>query len=93
MPVTPEVEVPPKATTVPAEDPKDVINVDDLPEEPVAESGKGASSSQPPHEKPDVTSTEAPADDVEKKLLLSGATGTPQTHPHFFPVLNKVPLS
>jgi hypothetical protein len=24
---------------------------------------------------------------------LSGATGTPQTHPHFFPVLQKVSLS
>jgi hypothetical protein len=93
MPVTPEVEVPPKATATTAPDPKDVINVDDLPEEPVAESGKGASSSQPPPEEPDVTSAEAPAEDVERKLLLSGATGTPQTHPHHFPVLTKVPLS
>jgi hypothetical protein len=93
MPVTPEVEVPPKASASAALDPKDVINVDDLPEEPAVESGKGASPSQPPPEEPAVTSTEAPAKDVEKKLLLSGATGTPQTHTHHFPTLKKIPLS
>jgi hypothetical protein len=43
MPVTPEVEVLPKASSSAMPDPKDVINVDDLAEEPVAESGKGAS--------------------------------------------------
>ncbi|KAK1647973.1 hypothetical protein QYE76_065778 [Lolium multiflorum] len=79
MPITPEVEVPPKATSSAPPNPKDVINLDDLPEEPNAESGKGesgmgASSSHPPPEQPDVTSTEAPAHDVEKKLLLSRAT-------------------
>jgi hypothetical protein len=77
MSVTPEVEVSPKATESVIPDPKDVINVDDLPEEPVPDFGKGTSSSQPPPEEPDVTSTEALAHDVEKKLLLSGATGTP----------------
>ena len=92
MPVTPEVEVPPKATATAAPE-KDVINVDDLPEEPVVGSDKGASSSHPPPEEPDVTSTEVPAKDVERKLKLSGATGTPQTHPQYFPVLTKVPLS
>jgi hypothetical protein len=98
IPVTPEVEVPPKASSSAKPDPKDVINLDDLPEDPTAESGKddsgkGASSPTPPPEQPTVTSTEAPASDVEKKLLLSRATGTPQTHPYFFPVLQKVPLS
>ncbi|KAK1650535.1 hypothetical protein QYE76_068340 [Lolium multiflorum] len=98
VPVTPEVEVPPKASSTAKPDPKDVINIDDLPKDPTAEpgkgdSGKGASSSAPPPEQPTVTSTEAPADKVERKLTLSGATGTPQTHPHFFPILQKVPLS
>jgi hypothetical protein len=96
--VTPEVEVPPKASSSAKPDPKEVINLDDLPEEPTAESGKGdfgkgASSSQPPPDQPDITSTEAPAHDVEKKILLSRATGTPQTHPQFFPILQKKPLS
>ncbi|KAK1616694.1 hypothetical protein QYE76_022211 [Lolium multiflorum] len=98
MPVTPEVEVPPKASSTAKPDPKDVINLDDLPEDPTAESGKGdsgkdASSTAPPPEQPTVTSTEAPADQVEKKLALSGATGTPQTHPHLFPILQKAPLA
>ncbi|KAK1677052.1 hypothetical protein QYE76_037900 [Lolium multiflorum] len=89
VPVTPEVEVPPKASSSAKLDPKDVINLDDLPEEPTAESDKGASSPPPPPEQPDVTSAEALADDAEKKLLPSRATGTPQTHPHLFPTLQK----
>ncbi|KAK1573103.1 hypothetical protein QYE76_008314 [Lolium multiflorum] len=98
MPVTPEVEVAPKVSSTTKPDPKVVINVDDLPEDPTTESGKGdpgkgASSPAPPPEHPTATSTEAPADKVERKLTLSGATGTPQTHPHFFPILQKVPLS
>ncbi|KAK1614880.1 hypothetical protein QYE76_020397 [Lolium multiflorum] len=98
MPVTPEVEVPPKASSTAKQDPKNVINLDDLPEDPTAESGKGdsgkdASSTAPPPEQPNVTSTDAPADQVEKKMALSGATGTPQTHPHLFPVLQKDPLA
>ncbi|KAK1617646.1 hypothetical protein QYE76_023163 [Lolium multiflorum] len=57
MPVTPEVEVPPKASSTAKPDPKDVINLDDLPEDPTAESGKGdsgkgASSTAPPPEQP-----------------------------------------
>ncbi|KAK1630893.1 hypothetical protein QYE76_005208 [Lolium multiflorum] len=91
-------EVLPKASSSAKPDPNDVINLDDLPEEPTAESGKGdsskgASSPAPPPERPDVTSAEAPADDVENKLLLSRVTSTPQTHPHLFPVLQRVPLS
>ncbi|KAK1594279.1 hypothetical protein QYE76_048320 [Lolium multiflorum] len=94
-PVTPEVEVPPKASSAAKSDPKDVINVDDLPEDPInkGDSGKGASSSAPPPEQPTATSTDIPADKAERKLLLSGATGTPQTHPHFFPTLEKISLS
>ncbi|KAK1664419.1 hypothetical protein QYE76_052578 [Lolium multiflorum] len=98
VPVTPEVEVPPKASSTAKPDPKNAINIDDLPEDPTAESGKGdsgkgASSPAPPPEQPTVTSTEAPADKVERKLTLSGTTGTPQTHPHFFLILQMVPLS
>ncbi|KAK1628700.1 hypothetical protein QYE76_003015 [Lolium multiflorum] len=98
VPITPEVEVPQKASSSAKSDPKDVINLDDVPEEPTAESGKGdsgkgASSPAHPPEQPTVTSAEAPADDVEKKLLLSRATGTPHTHPHLFLVLQKTPLS
>ncbi|KAK1660623.1 hypothetical protein QYE76_048782 [Lolium multiflorum] len=73
MPVTPEVEVPPKPSSSTAQDPKNVINIDDIPT-PTADSGKDASSSKPPPEEPESTSAEAPANDAEKKLLLTGAT-------------------
>jgi hypothetical protein len=91
MPITPEVEVPPKPSSSVAQDPKNVINLDDIPR-PTADSGKDASSSEPPPEESESTSAEAPANDAAKKFLLSGATGTPQTHPHLFPVLRKAPL-
>ncbi|KAK1681591.1 hypothetical protein QYE76_042439 [Lolium multiflorum] len=102
MPVTPQVEAPPKPCSSTAVDPKDVINLDDLPEDPTTESGHGgsgkgdsgkdASSSHPPPERQDTTLAEATAHDAENKML-SGATGTPQTHPHLFPVLQRAPLS
>ncbi|KAK1649772.1 hypothetical protein QYE76_067577 [Lolium multiflorum] len=93
MPETPEVEVPPKASSSTTQILKDVINLDDIPEDPAADSGKGASSSKPPLEEPENTSAEATANDAGKKLLLSGATDTPKTHPRFFPVLQKVSLA
>jgi hypothetical protein len=93
MPITPEVEVPPKFSSSVAPNPKDVIHIDDIPAEPAADSGKGASSSKPPPEEPETTSAEAMANGAKKKLLMSGATGTPQTHPHLFPVLQKIPLA
>ncbi|KAK1618285.1 hypothetical protein QYE76_023802 [Lolium multiflorum] len=40
MPVMPEVEVPPKTSSSAKPNPKDVINIDDLPEEPAAEYGR-----------------------------------------------------
>jgi hypothetical protein len=91
MPVTPEVEIPPKPSSSTAQDPKNIINLDDIPE-PTADSGKDVSSSKPRPEEPESTSAEATANDATKKLLLSGATGTPQTHPHLFPVVRKAPL-
>jgi hypothetical protein len=93
MLITSEVEVPPKASSSVAPNPKDVIHIDDIPEEPAADSGKGASPSKPPPEEPETTSAEATANDAKRKLLLSSATGTPQTHPHLFPVLEKIPLA
>ncbi|KAK1681281.1 hypothetical protein QYE76_042129 [Lolium multiflorum] len=102
-PVTPQAEAPPKPSSSTAANLKDVINLDDLPEDPTAESGQGgsgkgesgkdASSSHPPPEYHDITSAEATAHDAEQKLPLSGATGTPQTHPHLFLILQKAPLS
>ncbi|KAK1648508.1 hypothetical protein QYE76_066313 [Lolium multiflorum] len=93
IPVTPEVGVPPKATSTAKPDPKDVINVDDIPEDPAAEtaqgdSGKGASSSAPPPEQPTGTSAEPTAEQYEQKVQLIHATGASKT-----PSLQKLPLS
>jgi hypothetical protein len=92
MPDTPEVEVPPKASSSTASSLKDVIILDDIPET-VANSGQDASPSKPPPEEPENTLAEARANDATKKLLLSGAIGTPQTHPHLFSILQKIPLA
>jgi hypothetical protein len=86
------VEVPPKALSSTAPNPKDVINLDDI-LEVTADSGQDASPSKPLPEEPETTSAEATTNDAPKKLLMSGATGTPQTHPHLFPVLQKITLS
>ncbi|KAK1653909.1 hypothetical protein QYE76_071714 [Lolium multiflorum] len=85
IPITPEVEVPPKASSTAKPDPKDVINVDDLPEGPTE---KGASSSAPPPEQPTVTSAEPTTEQFEQKAQLIHATGALQTPP-----LQKLPLS
>jgi hypothetical protein len=90
IPITPEVEVPPKASSTAKPDPKDVINVDDLPEGPTAQgdSEKGTSSSAPPPKQPTVTSAEPTAKQFEQKAQLIHATGALQTPP-----LQKLPLS
>ncbi|KAK1650037.1 hypothetical protein QYE76_067842 [Lolium multiflorum] len=66
--VTSEVEVPPKASSTAKPDPKDIINLDYLPEDPTetghGDSGKGASSSAPPPEQPTATSAEPSAKQV-----------------------------
>jgi hypothetical protein len=91
MPITQKVEVPPKPSSTAVPDPKNVINLDDLPT-PTADSVKGASSSKPPPEEPEATSAEATANDAAKKLTLSGAHGTPAMHSHLFLVLRRAPL-
>ncbi|KAK1652647.1 hypothetical protein QYE76_070452 [Lolium multiflorum] len=95
VPITPEVEVPPKASSATKPDPKDVINVDDLPEGPTdhGDSGKGASSSAPPPEQPAATSAEPTAEQYEQKVQLIHASGMLQAHPPPSPSLQKLPLS
>ncbi|KAK1647393.1 hypothetical protein QYE76_065198 [Lolium multiflorum] len=57
FPITPEVEVPPKASSTSKPDPKDIINIDDLPEDPAhhGDSAKGTSSPIPPPDQPSST--------------------------------------
>ncbi|KAK1631577.1 hypothetical protein QYE76_005892 [Lolium multiflorum] len=69
IPVTPEVEVPPKASSASKPDPKDVINLDDLPEDPAhhGDSAKGTSSSVPPQDQPSAAFAEPTEEEQEQK--------------------------
>ncbi|KAK1609410.1 hypothetical protein QYE76_033083 [Lolium multiflorum] len=95
IPVTPEVEVPPKASSATKPDPKDVINIDDLPEDPAGhgDSGKGASLSAPPPEQPSATFAEPTAEQYEQKVQLIHASSTLQTDPQPTPSLQKLSLA
>jgi hypothetical protein len=89
------VEVPPKASSATKPDPKDVINIDDLPEDPIGhgDSGKGASSSAPPPEQPSATFADPTPEEYEQKVQLIHATSTLQTQPQPTPTLQKLPLA
>ncbi|KAK1650920.1 hypothetical protein QYE76_068725 [Lolium multiflorum] len=73
IPITLEVEVPSKASSSSAPNPKDIINLGDIPEV-TANSGQDTSPSKPPAEEPESTSAKATANHARKKLLLSGST-------------------
>ncbi|KAK1610803.1 hypothetical protein QYE76_034476 [Lolium multiflorum] len=95
IPVTPEVEVPPKASSATKLDPKDIINIDDLPEDPAdhGDYGKGASSSAPPPEQPSATFAEPTPEQYEQKVQLIHATSTLQTDPQPTLSLQNLPLA
>ncbi|KAK1629102.1 hypothetical protein QYE76_003417 [Lolium multiflorum] len=95
IPVTPEVEVPPKASSASKPDPKDVINIDDLPEDPAGhgDSGKGASSSAPPPDQPSATFVEPTTEEYEQKVQLIHASSTLQANPQPAPSLQKLSLA
>ncbi|KAK1693251.1 hypothetical protein QYE76_009948 [Lolium multiflorum] len=87
----PEVEVPPKPHPPPKPDPKDVINLDDLPEDPIGhgDSGKGASSSAPPPDQPSATFAGPTEEEYEQKVQLIHASSTLQANPQPAPSLQK----
>nr|XP_051221561.1 uncharacterized protein LOC127339786 [Lolium perenne] len=95
VPITPEVEVPPKASSASKPDPKDVINLDDLPEDPVGhgDSGKGASSSAPPPDQPSATFAGPTEEEYEQKVQLIHTSSTLQANPQPAPSLQKRSLA
>nr|XP_051190458.1 uncharacterized protein LOC127303798 [Lolium perenne] len=95
VPVTPEVEVPPKASSSSKPDPKDVINLDDLPEDPIghSNSGKGASSSAPPPDQPSATLAGPTEEEYEQKVQLIHTSSTLQANPQPAPSLQKCSLA
>jgi hypothetical protein len=90
VPITPEVEAPPKSSssTISRKD-EEVIHIDDDAEN-VVDSSKDASSSMPSIDVPVKITAEAPDDDATKNMEL--AHGTPATHLQFFSFLRKAPL-
>ncbi|KAK1667478.1 hypothetical protein QYE76_055637 [Lolium multiflorum] len=94
-PVTPEVEVPPKASSASKPDPKDVINLDDLPEDPAdhGDSAKGASSSAPPQDQPGATFAEPTEEEYEEKVKLVQASNAIRVDPRPTQSLQKLSLA
>ncbi|KAK1609840.1 hypothetical protein QYE76_033513 [Lolium multiflorum] len=95
IPVTPEVEVPPKASSASKPDPKDVINVDDLPEDPAhhGDSAKGTSSPVPPSAQPSSAFAGPTEEQQEQKAKLLQVTNATRVHLQPTPSLQKLTLS
>ncbi|KAK1670932.1 hypothetical protein QYE76_059091 [Lolium multiflorum] len=95
VPVTPEVEVPPKASSASKPDPKDVIDLEDLPEDPAdhGDSAKGASSSAPPQDQPSATFAEPTEEEYEEKVKLVQASNAIRVDPRPTQSLQKLTLA
>ncbi|KAK1643139.1 hypothetical protein QYE76_060944 [Lolium multiflorum] len=93
FPITPEVEVPPKASSKP--DPKDIINIDDLPEDPAhhGDSAKGTSSSVPPPDQPSSAFAGPTEEEQEQKAKLLQVTNATRVNLQPTPSLQKLTLA
>ncbi|KAK1629393.1 hypothetical protein QYE76_003708 [Lolium multiflorum] len=95
IPITPEVEVPPKASSASKPDPKDIINVDDLPEDSAhhGDSAKGTSSPVPPSAQPSSAFAGPTEEEKEQKAKLLQVTNATRVHLQPTPSLQKLTLS
>ncbi|KAK1627870.1 hypothetical protein QYE76_002185 [Lolium multiflorum] len=95
FPITPEVEVPPKASSASKPDPKDIINVDDLPEDSAhhGDSAKGTSSPVPPSTQPGSAFAGPTEEEKEQKAKLLQVTNATRVHLQPTPSLQKLTLS
>ncbi|KAK1630740.1 hypothetical protein QYE76_005055 [Lolium multiflorum] len=95
FPITPEVEVPPKASSTSKPDPKDVINVDDLPEDPAhhGDSAKGTSSPAPPPDQPSSAFAGPTDEEQEQKAKLLQVTNATRVNLQPTPSLQKLTLA
>ncbi|KAK1604234.1 hypothetical protein QYE76_027907 [Lolium multiflorum] len=73
FPITPEVEVPPKASSASKPDPKDIIDLDDLPEDPAhhGDSALGTSTPIPPPDQPSSALRDLPMKSKSKRSSSS----------------------
>ncbi|KAK1627758.1 hypothetical protein QYE76_002073 [Lolium multiflorum] len=95
FPITPEVEVPPKASSTSKPDPKDVINLDDLPEDPThhGDSSKGTSSPVPPPDQPSSAFAGPTGEEQEQKAKLLQVTNATRVNLQPTPSLQKLTLA
>ncbi|KAK1605352.1 hypothetical protein QYE76_029025 [Lolium multiflorum] len=95
FPITPEVEVPPKASSASKPDPKDIINVDDLPEDPAhhGDSAKGTSSPIPPPDQPSSAFAGPTEEEQEQKAKLLQVTNATRVNLQPTPSLQKLTLA
>ncbi|KAK1685691.1 hypothetical protein QYE76_046539 [Lolium multiflorum] len=95
FPITPEVEVPPKASSASKPDPKDIINIDDLPEDPAhhGDSAKGTSSPVPPPDQPSSAFAGPTEEEQEQKAKLLQVTNATRVNLQPTPSLQKLTLA
>ncbi|KAK1648719.1 hypothetical protein QYE76_066524 [Lolium multiflorum] len=95
VPITPDAGVPPKASSTSKPDPKDIINVDDLPEDPAhhGDSAKGTSSPIPPPDQPSSAFAEPTEEEQEQKVKLLQVTNATRVHLQPTPSFQKLTLS
>ncbi|KAK1617515.1 hypothetical protein QYE76_023032 [Lolium multiflorum] len=95
VPITPDVGVPPKASSTSKPDPKDIINIDDLPEDPAhhGDSAKGTSSPIPPPDQPSSAFAGPTEEEQEQKAKLLQVTNATRVHLQPTPSFQKLTLS
>ncbi|KAK1609430.1 hypothetical protein QYE76_033103 [Lolium multiflorum] len=95
FPITPEVEVPPKASSASKPDPKDIIDLDDLPEDPAhhGDSAQGTSSPIPPPDQPSSAFAGPTDEEQEQKVKLLQVTNATRVSLEPTPSLQKLTLA
>ncbi|KAK1632158.1 hypothetical protein QYE76_006473, partial [Lolium multiflorum] len=95
FPITPEVEVPPKASSASKPDPKDIINIDDLPEDPAhhGDSAKETSPPVPPPDQPSSAFAGPTGEEQEQKAKLLQVTNATRVNLQPTPSLQKLTLA
>ncbi|KAK1694675.1 hypothetical protein QYE76_011372 [Lolium multiflorum] len=95
FPITPEVEVPPKASSASKPDPKDIIDLEDLPEDPAhhGDSAQGTSTPIPPPDQPSSAFAGPTDEEQEQKVKLLQVTNAPRVSLEPTPSLQKLTLA
>ncbi|KAK1669715.1 hypothetical protein QYE76_057874 [Lolium multiflorum] len=95
FPITPEVEIPPKASSASKPDPKDIIDLDDLPEDPAhhGDSAQGTSTPIPPPDQPSSAFAGPTNEEQEQKVKLLQVTNATRVSLEPTPSIQKLTLA